>query len=278
LKKYNVYICLSICLLLAAKMGDNGDFGIEGISHFGNLRKEKLSGADDTTKTKVPDDLLYSSTITEGFNRKMVDAGYPKIFYYLDEDVWEIDLRSVDAYGGSDDYGADDVDLFFIITHGGSYEDGKGFTLSYDSDIEDFYAFSEDWKLGDRDLEWLAIHSCTGIGKHGKNIWENYSNIFNGLHLLLASYDKMYNSYYEVGMNFADNLLDGDTVSAAWLDGMGINNNPIVLSSEQKSTWNGGMVDWRNTTMNRDKYHGRGETVSDIDNPFWLGIRALVRK
>jgi len=77
---------------------------------------------------------------------------------------------------------SDDVDLFFINTHGRN-DDGV-ISLAYDSQNDDWLARSGDWRLGDRDIEWLAIYGCDTIKRSG--FWDGYNALFHRMHLLLG--------------------------------------------------------------------------------------------
>ncbi len=249
----------------------DGDFGVEGIRDFGNFR-----AANDWAKKTA--DLTYTYNITNGVYNTLRNAGYSNRFYWAGENAWELDLQSAHL-SGLDASMADDVDLFFINTHGRN-DDGI-ISLAYNSQNDDWLANSRDWRLGDRDIEWLAIYGCDTVMRNnfGPQGWNAYNHIFHRLHLLLGAYDSMYDGWTteECGEDFADNLLDGDTVKAAWMDGVSdwyVDNHPAVISAERASTYNGGSPDWPNTTMQRDKYHGRGGAVSDIGRGalYWLGL------
>lgn len=248
----------------------DGDFGVEGIRNFNNLRA--------AMGEEIATDLPYTYNITNGVYDTLRNAGYANRFYWTQDDVWELDLQSAHL-NGLDASMADDVDLYFLSTHGRN-DDGV-ISLGYNSEDDDWIGHSTDWRLGDRDIEWLAIYSCdtVNIDDFGNQGYRRYNDIFYGLHLLLGSYEKMYTGSANAhrGRNFAENLLDGDTVKSAWMDGVSYNNHPAVLSAERDSTWNGGSVDWPNTTMELDKYHGRGGAVSDIDHNslYWIGVQWL---
>jgi hypothetical protein len=153
--------------------------------------------------------------------------------------------------------------------------------LAYDSKKDKWLADSKEWRLRDRDIEWMAVYGCKTINKNDfrNKGWSFYQNIFHRLHLFLGAYDYMWDGWTteEVGRDFADNLIDGDTVKAAWMDGVSdwwVDNHPAVISAEKKSTLKNGKPDWPNTTMQKDKYHGRGGAQSDIDRSklHWLGL------
>ena len=259
---------------------DNGDFGVEGVRHYPNFRRE-----NDLTEKDAPD-LDYVFNITNGVYNTLRAAGYPCNFYWADTDAWAKDLIASEN-GGLDESMSDDVDLYFFNGH--SYTevpDGDGAALVFDSKKDDWSSSSTTWGLGDLDAEWLVLYTCdtfkhlidpnnTSISKPDR-IWPNYGNIFNGLHLILASYGEMYNgsSYAHIGQAFAENLVDGDTLKSAWLDATGVDNSPGVLSAERQETWADGQPNWATTTMESDHYWGRGNVNADISRPdvSWLGF------
>jgi hypothetical protein len=261
-------------------VSDDGDFGAEAVEHFENARKA-IEGL-------YAPELFGSIGITNGFVKSLMEAGYPNRFHWNDVDVWEADLRSIEI-GGLDSSMSDDVDLFFIATHGRNVEGiiellcGSVYGEIHTTPEEGikWIARSTDWKLGNRDLEWLAIYSCHTVELEDfiAQGFSRYQNIFYGLHLILGSHKDMIfgQSYIGLGKNFADNLLDGDTVASAWLSGINEknDNHPAVLSAERESTWNRSSIDWSSTTMQRDRYWGRGEVTSDIkrESLYWIGVR-----
>jgi hypothetical protein len=239
-------------------------FGIEGIRHFSHLRS---SG----TVSKA-EDLTYVFNICNGLDRELRNAGHVRRFYWAETDCWEIDMQDISLSGIDDDM-ADDVDLFFILTHG-THTDGNA-RLAYDIQRDDWIGSSADWRFGDNwNLEWLLIYGCQTIDRGNP---ASFSNIFQRLHMFCGAWGDMWDSITtdEVGEDVGDNLTDGKTVAASWVDGVSdwwLDNHPIVLAMERESTWNGGNFDWPNTTMNRDHLSGHGTTVSDIypEDKYWM--------
>jgi hypothetical protein len=134
-------------------------------------------------------------------------------------------------------------------------------------------------------LEWLAIYGCDTVARPGgvdisnETFLNAYNPLFFGLHILLGAYDSMYDGWTveEVGRDFADNLLDGDTIKYSWIDGVSdwaVDNHPAVISAERSDTWNGGSPDYSATTMAIDHYHGRGAVSADIphDQIAWYHV------
>ena len=249
-------VLYAACLLLPLCPSLGADIGVEGVKYFSN--HNAALGEHLAT-------LSYTFTICNGVWDKL-NTGDPHNFYWGRTDCWEKDLRDV-AQGGLDVYCADNVDLFFLATHGNNT--GDSIYLAYDTPQEWWHSDSRKWKLGDSDLEWLALYACRTLpfSAIGSTSWP----IFHGLHMILGSHDSLWYgpTTDEVGRDFAQNLKDGDRVSDAWLDGLSdwwADQNALVLAAERYETYRGGSIDWNNTTMNRDHYHGRGYTCPDIPN------------
>lgn len=165
---------------------------------------------------------------------------------------------------GIDDDWADDVDLFFILTHGKN--DAGNALLTYNVHHNAWLGNSARWNLGTDNLEWLLVYGCHTVDLGNPlSFW----HIFQRLHQFCGSWETMWDGHTtdEVGEDIADNLTDGDRVADAWIDGVSdwwLDNHPIVISAERSETFNGGNFDWPNTTLERDHWWGHGTTVGDI--------------
>jgi hypothetical protein len=167
--------------------------------------------------------------------------------------------------GGQDTTFADTVDLWFIITHG-SY-DNHELLLLYDNELDAFFGHSKQWHFGDTcNMEWLMIYGCQSID--GNNVTDHLG-LFKGLHEFCGAFSYMYDSFTidEAGEDTANNMLGGDAVSDAWLDGVSdwwVSNHPMVLSVEKEDTWNNGNPHWSQTVIKSDHLWGSGTTTPDI--------------
>ena len=244
-------------------------FGIEGIRHFSHLR-----ASGEVTKA---DDLTYVFNNCNGLDGKLRGAGHSRSFYWAETDCWESDLRDV-TLGGGDVSWADDVDLFFICTHGGFW-DGRGH-LAYDVAIDKWLGDQNDYRLGDNwNLEWLLVYGCDTVNRDDPlHLW----NAFQRLHLYCGAWAEMWDGITtdECGEDVGDNLVHGHTVASSWIDGVSdwwYDNHPIVVAVEVEATWRGGggNIDWANTTLNRDHLWGHGLTVADIaaSDRYWISWR-----
>ena len=82
-------------------------FGVEGIRYFPHAR---AAGIDVS-------DLTYTFNRCNGFDSELRSAGHTRAFYHANTDCWETDIRDSDK-GGDDVHWVDNVDIFWIETHG----------------------------------------------------------------------------------------------------------------------------------------------------------------
>ena len=241
-------------------------FGVEGIRYFSHLRAPE--------KWPTRRDLTYVFNICNGFDSALRNAGHTRKFYWANRDVWENDLHSTNM-GGDDDAWSDNVDAFFILTHG-NHEAGHAL-LAYDININEWIGNSVNWRLGNINCEWLFVFGChTCRSRQSAQLLGHFPTPAPVLRRLRRHVGFNYDRRMRRG--YRRRLTDGDTVASSWIDGCSdwlLDNHPIVLSAERQSTWNGGNFDWPNTTLNRDHFWGHGTTVSDIfpADKFWLSWR-----
>jgi hypothetical protein len=229
-------------------------FGIEGIRHFPHVRAAGY-GADDLT---------YTFNRCNGFYNKLNSAGHSCAFYWAEDDCWETDIRDSDR-GGDDRHWVDNVDICWIDTHGNHTAAGEAL-LAFDSP-PNLIANSSTWELGeDWNVEWLMAYACETVDLGCvTGIW----NIFAGLHIFCGSWGPMYDGITtdECGEDVADNLINGHTVSSAWVDGVSdwwVDNHPITVCVGNAATWNGGNIRWDLSYLNRDHLWGHGNVDPDL--------------
>jgi hypothetical protein len=231
-------------------------FGIEGIRYFANARANGVSTAEDLT---------YTFNICNGLDERLRSAGHIRRFYWANQNCWETDIRDTDQ-GGDDVNWVDDVDLFFITTHGNHESDGQA-RLLYDVPHQNWRTFSGQWQLGENwNAEWLLVYGCKTVDlSQVTGLW----NIFDRLHIYCGAWDNMWDGITtdEVGEDVGQNLIDGDTVSESWIDGVSdwwVDNHPITVCPGDAATWNGGNVDWAKSHLNRDHLWGHGDVGPDL--------------
>ena len=258
-------VMCGLCLAVWARAAGAVVVGAEGVRYFGNHNAQSTCGGLN--------ELCHTFDICDGFYSTL--AGSSGSFHYHRTSCWERDLRDV-GQGGLDSSYADKADIFLLVTHGNN--NGSAITLAYDCANGGWHSDSTKWKLGDQNLEWLALYACRTIPF--SSLANTCSRFFYGLHMVLGSHDSLYDSCTtdECGEDFAQNLLDGDLISDAWLDGIDdwwCDQNAAVAAAERYETYRGGNYDWPNTTMHRDHYWGHGYTCADIphNQVYWFSYR-----
>lgn len=246
--------------------------GVEYIESFENYNKNN---------TIILEELLGSDTFVHAFELKMLDAKQHHTVEFTRPNCQchEIDLRDSEEFHGKDDKVADNVDLFYIDTHGGN--DGKNITLNYDTKEEFWEGNSSSWRLGKK-LKWLLLSACNTLAMENlMGLWD----IFQNLHLICGSFDEMYlyrdDLGKDIGTDLGEMLTDGHTVADAWIDGLTVESysgqkmlfqSPMVVSVEKRATWKNVNTDYRKTNMNSDHLLGAGRTVTGVSkkDKYWL--------
>ena len=232
--------------------------GIEYLDHFADVRAapgEVSSGGQD---------LSCPYYIANWFGPTLAEAGHTIKFLRSNHSVNERHLRDT-ANGGDDAENADSVDLYLIITHG-HYQDGE-VTLLFDTEVDTWRGHSKSWRFGDTcNMEWLLIYGCDSID--GDHVLDHL-HMFRRMHLMCGSYGPMYDSWTtdDVGNDTANNLVAGNTVTDSWHDGVSdwlVSNHPMVISVENRRTYNNGDPDWEATAIGCDHLWGQGYTTADI--------------
>ena len=231
-------------------------FGVEGIRYFSNARAAGVTTAGDLT---------YTFNRCNGFDSELRAADHTRAFYWANTDCFETDIRDSDQ-GGDDVNWVDDVDIFWIETHGGHTGDGEARML-YDTPHTNWRTNSGQWELGENwNAEWVMVFSCSTVDRSNvSGLW----NIFAGMHIYCGAWDSMWDSLNTAncGADVAENLTDGDTISEAWFDGAwggGDNDRLITVCVGDAATWNGGDIQWHLSYLNRDHLWGHGNVDPDL--------------
>jgi len=230
-------------------------FGVEAIRYFSHARAAGY-GADD---------LSYTFNRANGFDSKLRAHGHQRQFYWANTDCWETDIRDSDG-GGDDRSYVDNVDLFWIETHGNHTADGQALMI-YDTPQTGWFTYSGQWQLGENwNAEWVMAFSCKTVDRGNVGgLW----NIFAGMHIFCGAWDSMYDGSTtdECGEDVADNLVHGHTVSHAWHDGVSdwwVDNHPITVCVGDAATWNNGNIQWDRSHLNADHLWGHGNVNADL--------------
>ena len=246
-------------------------FGIEYITKFTNYNK--------TAKDPV-NEIYQMISIGDGLDAGLEKYKHTRQFHKFETDCAEIDIRDV-SFKGYDNYFADNVDLFFIGTHGNNYE-GIIELLYNTKSGGDWIAYSDKWKLGDKKLRWLLMFACITLDL---SYILKLLPIFQKLHVICGAYDHMHaaRSENDFGEDLADNLCEDDKpVADAWFAAASSgrkDNHPMVVAAENKNSIEvtTGRANWNLTTIARDRLSA---PVPDIQNSdiYWLSVKWVEEK
>ncbi len=213
--------------------------------------------------------LNYSDDMAVGFYNRLADSySWDKDFNWGDDSAWERDFRDR-SRGGDDHIWVDEVDFAYFASHGGSWsnEYHGGFGVAHDK-----YLFnSSEIRLGDLDLEWLAVDACESLNA-GNDAWFHmWDQTFQGLHLILGHNRYSYDAWTtrKHGERFAQYMINGDPVSRAWFRAINedwfVNQHPAAMAAgpTRGSMW---------AILDHDHIWGHGQTFSD-PVPNWFGLR-----
>jgi hypothetical protein len=246
-------------------------FGIQGIRYFDDVNKAGIF-------TKKALELEWTFNICNGLYYKLLKAGHKAKFYHGDKECWEIHLNDPSIKsGGIDDKFADDVDLFFIATHGNRDDQDKPL-LAYNVKKDEWISYGKNWKLGNKLLKWLFIHSCLQINL--KNVIACI-DMFDKLHGICASYDLLY-SPEESGRDLGEYLTDGDyTVGEAWIESQSDwnpfhdNHSIVVCANDKRSYDDKGNLIKIFSTLNLDWLSPSGFKTREIPRSEIVGLHYM---
>ena len=243
-------------------------FGIQGIRHFDNGNKAGVF------KEKHRE-LEFTFNTCNDLSKKLTKAGHKLKFYHGDTDCWAIDLEEVSAgIGGIDDKWADDVDLFFISSHGANDDVTNNPEIVYDTEKDDWVGNGVYWRLGNKSLKWLMLATCSGIKL--SNVIACI-DIFHGLHGICAAYGTSYDMP-GLGADLAEYLTDPyHTVADAWFAAQHTwnpfkFNHPIVICANDSYSYdNKGNLINKLSTLNLDSLT-QGFPTHDIPRSKIVGL------
>lgn len=113
---------------------------------------------------------------------------------------WETDFRSSTLAGGDDHRWADAVDMVYYSGHGFA----GGFTFTSDQQFK-WIAAAQSLRLGDADLEWLALDTCEFLNNDDGLVVSRVKSMFQGLHIVLGFHTVAADSY-DLGGIFTDDM------------------------------------------------------------------------
>ena len=155
---------------------------------------------------------------TEGFYNWMYTYGsYSKGFNWHEYSAWEEDFKDA-SFGGTDTEWVDCVDMVYLHSHAGPR--GVAFTSSHD----DGALLIDEMRLGDGDLETLAIDACKTLAwedKYDNNVFERWGPAMQGIHQVCAFATNSANSaktgpYFGLYMTGLSFVIQSRTIVNAW--------------------------------------------------------------
>lgn len=159
---------------------------------------------------------------------------------------------------GTDQIWADDVDICFFSGHGGPSAAYFGVTKYDDGDAK-----HTEFKLGNRQLEWLIFDACEVLRFDNWGVFNRWGwPVFKGLHYILGFHTITYDSSSR-GRKFAERLNAGWPVRLAWIraceetEGSDVQWAYLRAGTGSINTYN-------------DHWWGKGTVSPDPDNPSYL--------
>jgi hypothetical protein len=154
------------------------EVGVEWINNYDTLNK-----------------LTYEHLDAGGFYNELVwHDGWTGKFNWGDTNAWEEDFKRTDK-GGTDNQWVDSADFVYFTGHGSPW----GFYFRSDSPDDslvecDHYSgpTNGDLRLGNGDLEWLALEVCNTLQLdatlNGTNfdVFDRWADAFQGMHSMLS--------------------------------------------------------------------------------------------
>jgi len=213
--------------------------------------------------------LSYSDDMAVGFYNRLGGSSYwDQSFNWGDDLAWERDFRDR-SLGGDDHIWIDNVDFAYFSSHGGSWNNEHHGSFGVMRDKWDYN--SSELRLGDLDLEWLAVDTCESLNASNDAWFYMWDQTFRGLHLIVGHNGYSYDNWWtrKHGERFAQYLRIGDPVSRAWFRAINedwfVNQHPAAMAAgpTPSAMW---------FVMDNDHIWGHGMTVSDpVAN--WFGLR-----
>lgn len=146
---------------------------------------------------KLPGSALTAAAFQIGAAAAVPSVGVK--FVEADMMSWETDFRADSITGGQDHDWVDNVDLVYYSGHGFP----GGFTFTTQRDFP--WISSQGLRLGDRDLDWLALDTCRVLNNDDGLVVNRVKALFTGLHSVLG-FDTVADDTSDLGGIFTDYL------------------------------------------------------------------------
>lgn len=166
---------------------------------------------------------------------------------------------------------ADNVDLLFILTHGGAWSTTSTLCMWN----KHTRAFTSEMRLGDSaigggGLSILATYACNTLKSSDNLLWTRLGPMFSGrLRIALGSHDKLYSGTYtnECGEDFAEDIQSGMTLKSAWKSALSDwwEDQDVAVVATGSSTSH---CHWRKDTMKWQNYKNY-RVLRDSSIAYW---------
>lgn len=176
-------------------------------------------------------------------------------FNWGDDLAWDRDFEQQgmgSPSSGTDTLWADNVDFVFFSGHGSPSGPMFGVT------IDDGTAKPTEMRLGNKQLEWLALDACNVLERDG--VFDRWGwPVFKGLHYILGFHTTTGDESLRGGY-LADYLNDGYRVRDAWI-------KACKETEDSDTVWAYLRADAPGTDTYNDHWHGKGFVSADPDDP-----------
>jgi hypothetical protein len=210
------------------------------------------------------DNRSYWDESCDGLYNRLVSLGWKPRFHFTNYDVWETDAKN-ESLGGQEDIYVDNVDIAMICTHGSSvyYTDLQKYitTVFYGSTHNDQHLSPLEAYMayGDKDLEFLAIDSCSILRDDSFIYW---ASTFNGLHLLLGFLNNMHVDPYGDGALWGYFMTSPypTTVTQAWF---------LAIDFNQPSDTCARIIGEASSNYNNYRWNTSPDPIVDSEKLIW---------
>jgi hypothetical protein len=191
----------------------------------------------------VQTDACGNSTINntkpdaQGFGAWMQWFGHTRKFQLGNANVWPNDTVDQTVSGGMDQWYADDVNMYYVATHGSSNSQRFLITMGSTKVIDGINTCrswtrnpntnAQWWRLGDRNARIVNLAVCQGLQLEHIPNWDPISR---GIHMITGYHGNMKDSPSIGGTYAFYGNLPGVTVKQAWFAARPSGDRAVVLA------------------------------------------------
>ena len=178
--------------------------------------------------------LVYMDSHAEGFATSMVANGHTWVFDWGNDNAWETDFRNPAFGNGGDALNwSDNVNFGYFADHGGN--SSNIVSICFSKAHNECLGSSDTWKLGVKNLKWLALDICDGtVGTTASAVVDVWGGPMQGVHMVFTFVNTTSPWSESEGSNFGSVAGSGQVLSNAWLDSYyssSIGNSPIAIAA-----------------------------------------------